>query len=511
MIDSRVIELLKSPQQIQAQDLKLVSNEIGKYPYVQSLRALYLLGTHLYDKDQYQAVLHTTAAYTTDKKILYHFINTESKQKPSEVAPALSQQSPEQSAIPSPYQTVLPKEKRVLAVVHVNGLRNRILFEGEEDFLLQESPKIDWEQTQESGKVSSFSVPDPAPLPLVAPPEQTEPEIPAKETTQHEATTASDPKPLSVPILAEESSSDLSFQDVDSFLPQVAMPVKAKANTFLPKQSSDRHQDEMQKLIAEVEAKIKAKKDSGQKDNRIEEPELVQDSGKINFSQVSDFDITSTSPKEESAPKELPREEAQSSSLPSETSVKEQQLEQSSSKATAPWKPMEIPGLQKPKRDHLVVENRPIEPVFKTSEPLVTGESKRSTPKQVLDSKPLENPESNVPGFINTWQSWLKIDRSKEELSSAQPLLSIDQVRNKAIETFIETQPKISRLKEESSFAIKEKPDDISHLMTETLVGLYVEQRLYAKAIEGYEVLQVKYPEKFKEYSEKIEQVKLRK
>jgi hypothetical protein len=36
-------------------------------------------------------------------------------------------------------------------------------------------------------------------------------------------------------------------------------------------------------------------------------------------------------------------------------------------------------------------------------------------------------------------------------------------IKEKAIETFIENNPKISQLKEESSYVVKEKNDDISH------------------------------------------------
>ena len=78
----------------------------------------------------------------------------------------------------------------------------------------------------------------------------------------------------------------------------------------------------------------------------------------------------------------------------------------------------------------------------------------------------------------------------------------------KFIDKFIETSPKISQMKEEVDFVVKEKTDDISHLMTETLAKLYVEQKLYAKAIKAYEILQNKYPEKASEFSKEIIAIK---
>ena len=55
---------------------------------------------------------------------------------------------------------------------------------------------------------------------------------------------------------------------------------------------------------------------------------------------------------------------------------------------------------------------------------------------------------------------------------------------------------------------VKEKSDDISHLMTKTLAQLYVEQKLYTKAIKAYQILQEKHPEKTNEFEQKIEEIK---
>ena len=115
--------------------------------------------------------------------------------------------------------------------------------------------------------------------------------------------------------------------------------------------------------------------------------------------------------------------------------------------------------------------------------------------------------ESNVPDFINTWQSWLKIDRTKEE-TKEKIEISITEIKNKVIENFIEKEPRISKLKEESDFVIKERNDDISHLMTETLANLYIEQKLYAKAIKAFGILSEKHPDKKSYFNDKIKEVK---
>lgn len=106
---------------------------------------------------------------------------------------------------------------------------------------------------------------------------------------------------------------------------------------------------------------------------------------------------------------------------------------------------------------------------------------------------------SNVSSFINTWQNWLHKEKPE----------NVDVERkNKAIEKFIENNPRISALKDESDYVIKDKGDDISHLMTETLANLYLGQRLYNKSINAFEILQKKFPEKKKEFQEKINYIK---
>ena len=84
----------------------------------------------------------------------------------------------------------------------------------------------------------------------------------------------------------------------------------------------------------------------------------------------------------------------------------------------------------------------------------------------------------------------------------------IKKLKQKAIDEFIENQPKISQLKEEGSFVVKEKKEDISHLMTETFANLYLEQKLYSKAIKAFESLKIKHPEKAEYFESKIEEVK---
>ena len=152
-------------------------------------------------------------------------------------------------------------------------------------------------------------------------------------------------------------------------------------------------------------------------------------------------------------------------------------------------------------------QNKPVQEEENVSATEDVADSEKTEPKAEIETekvsevvKPTSN--SNVTSFISTWKSWLKIDRSEIVTPSEQ------DKKAAIIDKFIENNPKISPIKEDVDFIVKEKSNDISHLMTETLAQLYVEQKLYTKAIQAYKILQEKHPEKTEEFEERIEEIK---
>lgn len=165
--------------------------------------------------------------------------------------------------------------------------------------------------------------------------------------------------------------------------------------------------------------------------------------------------------------------------------------------------------LKKEVLEEVKIEEKPIEKsILNTS---FLKANVQENPVQTIENQAeklsAEENNSNVPGFVNTWQSWLKIDRSMVKTPENIPVKVIEK-KAEIIDKFIEENPKISQLKEEANFVVKEKNDDISHLMTETLAKLYTEQRLYTKAIKAYEILQNKHPERAEDFKAKIQEIK---
>ena len=66
--------LLKHPSKINKEQTDFLENVISTFPYFQSARALYLKGLKNQDSFKYNQTLKSTAAYTTDRSILFNFI-----------------------------------------------------------------------------------------------------------------------------------------------------------------------------------------------------------------------------------------------------------------------------------------------------------------------------------------------------------------------------------------------------------------------------------------------------
>ncbi|MCY0976321.1 hypothetical protein PGH12_11415 [Chryseobacterium wangxinyae] len=707
MMNTRVLELLKNPKNIQSEDLNLLKEEINSFPYVQNIRALHLYGVHLYDKENYQKALSSTAAYTTDKKILYQLINGKIQQiKPQMPEPDkanVDEKVSENSVLEienveenhTKAENVVRTEPKSFSdhdyeaasegliaekpeIIHlvVAGERNRILFEGEENFLDEDNNEtIDLESTLESGVIvtqkslsaknsltnkdkdeavfaeelagtsseenlsASDELPesqveeitDNAELNLVEivtiseVSNAAEPETPKSEViinedkidsqkveekinnedeisfqkvesfsgeTENEekiirssiesdhTKTEESKEVLNAEVIIEEekidsedvsekinNDSELSFHGTDSFLPEVKIEShKTEENTpaETPKSNVNKHEDEMRRLIEEVEKRMKERKENAPEKVDIKDEEINHD---ISFAETQAFHVGEEQKtaeevivKEAESIVEENLEEKKSESFDVEDDIVDQEIAVNSS-----WKPMSFEAsrpdsllnktpevaqseihevekkLQSEAEDILqknelksipqTVENTDgsdeIEEIQAEENPEKNGEvpvmnvsffgsdiaslglSFKSDQKEKADARELEEKiaqqkadDSNVPGFINTWQSWLKIDRAEDV-----PVDKTD-IKNKVIESFIENNPKISQLKDEVNFVVKEKTDDISHLMTETLANLYIEQKLYSKAVNAFLILSNKFPDKKEYFEEKIQEIK---
>lgn len=592
-MNARILDLIKDPELIEQQDLVTLTSELKIHPYLQSIRALHLLGTHKFNPENYQQELSTVAAYTTDKKILYQFINKKKEVEITENSASIEEtEDPKENAVPEVTYNDVPFEPAPAAEpVFVDGELNRVLFKGEEDFLERESETIDIEATFESGRIITESGEQRIETPLeeleaheIADSETIETEeienliqadelqetvsekIQESEVSNEENSVsldevkiqkienlvfqeAKDAETFSREKIVDENdmkeeestlkSAEISFHGLDEFLPDVRIePTNIKEENFeVPKNPVSKHEAEMQRLIAEVEAKVKASK----KEKTPEEKPV--ENSKVNFSETQKFQVSKDEKiNEKKSAQEIEEKPVEEKSIPESKSeqkaetpepveIKTEIPEIAPEQSKTAWKPMSFSGntpdalIQKntEARAEKVIKAQETQPQQKaqneipdesvsekvsavSQEAAAVGKVKEIAP--VTSSNPsIETVESNVQTFINTWQTWLKIERQEpkiEEKIAAPPVVE----KNTIIEKFIEKEPRISKLKEDSEFVAKERGTNISHLMTETLAQLYVEQKLYAKAIKAYEILTKKHPQKEELFNEKIQAIK---
>ncbi|WP_026704079.1 tetratricopeptide repeat protein [Flavobacterium soli] len=117
----------------------------------------------------------------------------------------------------------------------------------------------------------------------------------------------------------------------------------------------------------------------------------------------------------------------------------------------------------------------------------------------------------------HSFQEWLQlasftpINREKQEVEEKSDALELEKKKKlEIIDKFIEANPKIPPIKQTNANPVvfSQNEADTSYLMTETLAKVYLEQKKYQRAIQAYEILILKYPEKSSLFADRISDIK---
>lgn len=143
-----------------------------------------------------------------------------------------------------------------------------------------------------------------------------------------------------------------------------------------------------------------------------------------------------------------------------------------------------------------------------------------------LANAPIENESTETNESVEsttkistelTFSEWLNLSKNTKNQSQSAPSSAPSErdIKYKLIDEFIQKAPKISAVKPDIDFKPKESTSDFgnefSDLMTETLAQIYVEQKMYDKAIRAYKILALKYPEKSTDFEDKITDIEQQK
>ena len=649
-METRIIDLIKNPETLRVEDLNLLETEIEKFPYMQSLRAIYLLGVHRFYNENFSKELAKTAAYTTDKRILYNLINKTNENMAAALAasafpfktdlatktPKIQEVKTEAIPIPAPAEVKIEEKTDLVTETQSTEISKPVSF-------------VEENKNEEAQAVNNEtpSIPDVSPIEEpqaeVLSPEKTETEKTeltaaeyiAAEMAKLKASAATEEPAIAekeeniettetIEIISEAEKEEILVEEVKAeeispieIVEEKEVEVEAEVETEPVVEEEERFSAE--ELASPDTFNLRKPKETtidfynrkqtgfveeipAQKENIYssekpisEKPAEKEEEKETNISfyaqkqaesieetpaQKEDFysaKTTSESPaeneerettidfyarKQTSFVEETPaqKEDFYSAKTTSESSAEKEKREttidfyarkQTSFVEETPAQKEDFYSAKTTSESSAENEERettidfyaskkansdtqeeqtsysPVniyqkqidtekEDTAEVSKNLVQEENISTTEEVANSEKPEPKAEetekvsevvkltsnSNVTSFISTWKSWLKIDRSEIVTPSEQ------DKKAAIIDKFIENNPKISPIKEDVDFIVKEKSNDISHLMTETLAQLYVEQKLYTKAIQAYKILQEKHPEKTEEFEERIEEIK---
>lgn len=138
------------------------------------------------------------------------------------------------------------------------------------------------------------------------------------------------------------------------------------------------------------------------------------------------------------------------------------------------------------------------------------------TPNEMVEAelqigKPLHF-EKNETHSFSEWLQLSKISPIVRKEEEKQPEVSSElEKKFDLIEKFIELNPKIPQAKDVTSVPVNvAKSNEMpSSIMTETLAQIYLEQKKYTKAIQAYDILILKYPEKSSFFADRIKNIKI--
>ena len=173
--------------------------------------------------------------------------------------------------------------------------------------------------------------------------------------------------------------------------------------------------------------------------------------------------------------------------------------------------------------DHEIIQSElSIEPKTNTLEQSILTSIKGA---EVIDEDTkLANEKLNIGKPLDfsinekhSFQEWLQLSRiqpinreTEIKSISENTILDLDKKKKAAlIDKFIESSPKIPPLRPTETTAIPSESNqsDDAYLMTETLARVYLEQKKYKRAIQAYEILILKYPEKSSFFADRISDI----
>nr|WP_294922532.1 hypothetical protein [uncultured Flavobacterium sp.] len=476
--------LINKPDAITEKQTEALGGVLNEFPYFQSARALRLKGLYNQNSFKYNYALKVTAAHTSDRSVLFDFITSETF---TSIQGAYYDRKLRDLLNITVFDSeiVLAEERKKLEEVRIDPIEKSILesikeattvLPFEEPAKVEEKP-ID--PVSEQSILDSFKEVKTQPVKVEETPIDLITEQPTIDSFK-EVTTVDFEEPVKteqklIDPITEEAILD-SFKEVSGTASEEPIKVEEISFTSITEQPTIDSFEEVTPTVEETPITETV--------SIIEPTPIIKEPTRTFFDEIVEDEIPEV--------RVEPIEESIYNSLQEASTVVFE----------------EVPTVEEPKE-------------IEVSETVKTAE------ENLEIGKPLDFSVNEKHSF----QEWLQlarpepIDRTNENSKEAVRLETkkentvenemIDEEKKKKLEIinkFIETNPKIPPIKQTPITPVIQ-PDsykeDNSYLMTETLARVYLEQKKYTKAIQAYEILILKYPEKISFFADRISDIKI--
>ncbi|TDO96632.1 tetratricopeptide repeat protein [Flavobacterium sp. 245] len=456
--------LINKPDTVTEKQAETLGSVLNEFPYFQSARALRLKGLYKQNSFKYNYALKVTAAHTTDRSVLFDFITSEEftpiqghyyNRKLSELL----------NITVFDVEIVSAEEKKKLAEVRIDPIEKSILDSIKEatSVTFEEPAKIEEKLAEPIIEESAaVSVVEETPIePII--------EEPALLSVIEETPII---KELSRTFLEDRLDDEIPAVRIDPIEKSVFDAIKEAENVVFEEAKTVEKPIvvEIQKEAIAIEETV-----ATEEPIEIETPELaiaIEDNATITEPEKIEIpEAVITLPETETLP------EPEKIEVSEAVKIAEENLEIG--------KPLDFSAKEKHSFQEWLQLAR-TEPIDRTKE------------------APMEE---NLTGNA--------IEKAEQTLGTvAEEEKTEDEKKKKAeiIDRFIEANPKISPIKQTAITAAVQldiNKDESSYLMTETLARVYLEQKKYTKAIQAYEILILKYPEKITFFADRISDIKI--
>ena len=510
------ISLLKNPpEEYSIEQLNQLETLLGQYPYFQNAWALHLKGLKPFDDTAYTKALKRCAALTTDREVLFEFISNEefTQTQLAEGHPAHQKEWDEDSeavlSIPDTDLEFAPadpesKSESESQSDSESGSESEEIPEednqSQTDAIQQEATETGPAAESDYEYVDADEFPDDLWKDENAEPLVAEEQVVAEETEVAEEQSVEEEQAQEEELEALENQGEVE-------------PAHEALTEAVPEELIETAPEELIETVPEEkEAEIT--------------PEILEDSGDDSETSAEENHVVTD---EIPSPDTIPSmEEDYLDELTEEPlSENDHLVEQPDHNPEEEEPSFALIGDSEPLKNLDPITEEETEMDLITDTALSMGHNEEANlsthPMFQTDFEWDREPEVEVPEEVvngtgarekKSFSDWLGMTqaRKREPVEEAQGINDAERERKfELLDKFLEKNPRIIPVvSEEITVDIEESVSvDREEIMTETLAQLYREQGKFKKALKGYEVLRLKYPEKSGFFAAQIQELKV--